>query len=86
MEFSRQEYRSGVPLPSRGDLPSQGLSPGLLYCRLYRLSHQGSKECVKLQRNEVSKVQPVENYRTDKPGSSNKEISGKKNDIGEFMD
>ena len=30
--------------PSSGDLPTQGLNPGLLHCRqiLYHLSHQGS--------------------------------------------
>ena len=43
MGFSRQEYWRGVPLPSPGDLPTQGLNPGLLHCRqmLYHLSHQG---------------------------------------------
>ena len=46
MGFSRQEYWSGVPLPSPGDLPKPGIEhPGLLHCRqtLYRLSHQGKK-------------------------------------------
>ena len=40
MEFSRQEYRSGLPFPS----PTQGLNLGLPHCRqmLYLLSHQGS--------------------------------------------
>ena len=35
--FSRQEYWSGLPFPSPGDLPN----PGLLHCRqiLYHLSH-----------------------------------------------
>ena len=28
MEFSRQEYWSGSPLPSPGDLPDPGLEPG----------------------------------------------------------
>ena len=28
MEFSRQEYWSGLPLPSPGDLPNPGLEPG----------------------------------------------------------
>ena len=39
-DFSRQEYWSGLPSPSPGDLPS----PGLPHCRqtLYHLSHQGS--------------------------------------------
>ena len=28
MEFSRQEYWSGLPFPSLGDLPDQGIEPG----------------------------------------------------------
>ena len=27
MEFSRQEYQSGVPFPSPGDLPDPGIEP-----------------------------------------------------------
>ena len=44
MGFSRQEYWSGLPFPSLGDLLTQGLNPGLPHCRqtLYCLSHQGS--------------------------------------------
>ena len=45
MEFSRQEYWSGLPFSSPGDLPDPGIeNPGLLHCRqmLYCLSHQGS--------------------------------------------
>ena len=30
IEFSRQEYWSGMPFPSPGDLPNQGSNPGLL--------------------------------------------------------
>ena len=39
--FSRQEYWSGLPFLSLGDLPDQELNPGLLHCRqiLYHLSH-----------------------------------------------
>ena len=33
MGFSRQEYWSGLPFPSPGDLPNQGIEPGLLHCR-----------------------------------------------------
>ena len=42
MEFSRQEYWSGLPFPSPGDLLTQGSNPGLLHCRQmrYHLSHQ----------------------------------------------
>ena len=28
MEFSRQEYQGGLPLPSPGDLSDSGLKPG----------------------------------------------------------
>ena len=44
MEFSRQEYWSGEPFPSPGDLPNQELNWGLWHCRqiLYQLSYQGS--------------------------------------------
>ena len=44
MGFSRQEYWSGLPFPSPGDLPDTGIEPEYLPCRqtLYRLSHQGS--------------------------------------------
>jgi len=28
MGFSRQEYWSGLPLPSPGDLPNPGIKPG----------------------------------------------------------
>ena len=33
MEFSRQEYWSGLPCPSPGDLPDPGIKRGLLHCR-----------------------------------------------------
>ena len=33
MGFSRQECWSGLPFPSLGDLPDQGLNPGLPHCR-----------------------------------------------------
>ena len=44
MRFSRQEYCSGLPCPSPGDLPNPGLNPVFLHCRqiLHHLSHQGS--------------------------------------------
>ena len=34
MGFSRQEYRSGLPCPSPGDLPTQGSNP-CLFCFLH---------------------------------------------------
>ena len=44
MGFSRQEYWSGLPFPSPGDLPDPGIEPGLQPCRqiLYHLSHWGN--------------------------------------------
>ena len=43
VEFSRQEYWSGLQFPSPTD-PLKELNPDLLPCRqiLYHLSHQGS--------------------------------------------
>ena len=42
--FSRQEYWSGLPFPSPGDLLDPGIEPGSPVCRkiLYHLSHQES--------------------------------------------
>ena len=44
MGFPRQEYWSGLPFLSPGDIPDPGIEPGLLHCRqfLYHLSHQGN--------------------------------------------
>ena len=44
MECSRQEYWSGLPFSSPGDLPNPGVKLGLLHCRqiLNHLSHQES--------------------------------------------
>ena len=44
MGFFRQEYWSGLPYPSPGDLPNLGIEPGLLNYRqiLYSLSYEGS--------------------------------------------
>ena len=46
MGLYRRDYWSGLPFPSPGDLPTQGLSPGFPHCRqmLYHLSHQGSHQ------------------------------------------
>ena len=44
MEFSRPEYWSVSVSLLQGIFPTQGLNPGLPYCRqiLYQLSHKGS--------------------------------------------
>ena len=43
MEFSRQEYWSGLPFPSPGDLPHPGIDLGssALQADLFCLSYQG---------------------------------------------
>ena len=46
MGFSRQEYWSGLPFPSSGNLPDPGIeprSPALIDKTLYHLSHQGTE-------------------------------------------
>ena len=50
MEFSRQEYWSGLPFPSPGYLPDSGIEPGLTHCRRihYCLSHQGSTAIIEV--------------------------------------
>ena len=44
MGFSRQEYWSGLPCPSPGDLPNQGIKPGspALQVDSLLLSHWGN--------------------------------------------
>ena len=56
--FSRQEYWSGLPFPSPGDLPNPGSNPGLPHCRqtLYRLSHQGRLLNLRVHQNCVSRL------------------------------
>ena len=50
MEFSRQEYWSGLPSLLHGIFPTQGLKLSLLHCRqiFYHLSYQGSPNTVNL--------------------------------------
>ena len=47
MGLSRQEYWSGLPFPSQGDLPNSGIQPGLLHWQVdsLPLSHVGSQKC-----------------------------------------
>ena len=47
LEFSTQEYWSGLPFLSPGDLPDPGIKPTFpaLQVFLYQLSHQGSPNC-----------------------------------------
>ena len=50
MEFSRQEYWSGLPFPLQVIFPTQGLNPGLPHCRwifFNCLNHQGGLRVLK---------------------------------------
>ena len=65
VEFSRLEYWSGLPFPSRGDLPNPGIEPGLPHCRqmLCHLSHQGSSNLVtKQQQKKLLSLAIVVNF------------------------
>ena len=57
MGFSGQEYWSGLPFPSPGDLPDPGIKPRYLHCRLilYQLSCEGGP----LSREDRSKKEDV---------------------------
>ena len=48
MEFPRQEYWSGLPLPSPGDLPDPGIKPRSPALQVDSLpsEQQGSSECL----------------------------------------
>ena len=63
MEFSRQEYWSGLSFPSPGDLPNQTLNPRLLHCRqiLYCLSPISHKSPVSHKNKPVTKRQILYN-------------------------
>ena len=45
MGFSRQEYWSGLPFPSPGDLPDPGNEPSLLHCRQIRYHVSYREDC-----------------------------------------
>ena len=78
MGFFREEYWSGLLLPSPRDLPDPGSNPGLLHCRqiLYHLSYQESSykpenfpECVitlSFQKDTFSKHKDVNNYMEER--------------------
>ena len=48
MEFSRQEYWSGLPFPSPGDLPNPGIEPGSPTLRADALPSEPPGNCYNL--------------------------------------
>ena len=69
MGFSRQDYWSGLPFPSPGDLPDPGSNPGLhIVARcFYSLSHQGSPSHIKEEvKKQVDKLKCYTCEITDK--------------------
>ena len=53
MVFSRQEYWSGLPFPSPGDLPNPGIKPGSPEFQVFKAKRL----------NEMAKVERRENVR-----------------------
>ena len=80
MEFSRQEYWSGLLFPSPGDVPDSRTEPMLLRCKqiLYHLSHQGrpfhlltiDEMCLTVNSVEKKKKEPEKPVMICSPNSS----------------
>ena len=68
VDFSIQEYWSGLTFSFPGDLPTQGLNPGLPHCRwiLYHLSRQGSPFDV-LKSSSLSQAQALQRANLASP-------------------
>jgi len=63
MGFSRQEYWSGLPFPSSGDLPDPGIEPGSPALQAdYCLSHQGRLFFVYSPVNKGLKIKIIEYF------------------------
>ena len=64
MGLLRQEYWSGLPFSSPGDLPNQGSNWGLPHCGqiLYCLSHQGSPKVQCALYNVCTRVKKILNH------------------------
>ena len=65
MGFSRQEYWSGLPLPSAGDLPDTGIKPtsSALQANFSLLSHRGSPKLIVLYQLYLSKTRTFRKLR-----------------------
>ena len=73
MGFFRQEYWSGLPFPSSGDLPDPGIEPGSPSLQAdYHLGHQGIPNVEKaglkphvalLPTSEVAKMKSIKKHQ-----------------------
>ena len=65
MGFSRQEYWSGLPFPSPGDLPDPGIKPRSRHCRqaLHRLSQVCMPKACASQQEEACAPQQEKTLR-----------------------
>ena len=59
MGFSRQEYWSGLPFPSPGDLPHPGIEPGSSALQADALSSEPPGNWMEWYRSWVNNVPPV---------------------------
>ena len=65
MEFSRQEYWSGLPFPSPGDLPNPGIKPGSPALQAVTLLSEPPGDCKRVRHNLVT-----ENNKNNKTTST----------------
>ena len=77
MEFSRQDYWSGLTCPSPRNLPSPGIKPRSPALRqiLYHLSHQGSTNLISKKINADFHLSDAAKYSTNNPHTGAYDIS-----------
>ena len=75
MGFSRQEYWSGLPFPSPGDLPSPGIKPGSPALQADSLPTELHKVCLSYMREIFS---TFEAERGENSGGDRKRLKVKK--------
>ena len=69
MGFSRQEYRSGLPFPSPGDLPDPGIKPGSPTLQAYSLPSEPPRKPKNTGMGSLSILQGIFLTPGLKPGS-----------------
>ena len=59
MGFSRQEYWSGLPFPSPGDLPNPGIEPGSPKLQADSLPSEQNTNCLLNEKWEKLTIEPI---------------------------